>query len=122
MAIDSDIDIIILPLPRYDGDYSSTIFSLATEFSKTNRTFYLDNPMTLKDISTRFQDEKVKKRWQKRSRKGGWYENILTQAIYSLLSPIVLPINFLPRWIYPIFRKFNSYLNKKTNQCLNPKI
>ena len=45
-----DLDIIILALPRWDGAYSSTAFSLAKEFSKNNRVFYIDNPFTVKDF------------------------------------------------------------------------
>lgn len=42
-------DIIMMALPRWDGPYSSTAYSLAKELSKHTRVFYVDNPITVKD-------------------------------------------------------------------------
>lgn len=43
-------EIVILALAKWDGAYSSTTFSLAKEFSKSNKVLYIERPNTWKDI------------------------------------------------------------------------
>lgn len=88
------VDIIILPLPRWDGNYSSTIFSLAKEFSKTCRTFYLDNPFTIKDVITQYNEPQLKSR-RELAKKGEWVYEI-QEDLYAVQMPFIIPINFLP--------------------------
>ena len=42
-------DIICLALFRWDSEISSTAQSLAAEFSKSNRVFFIEHPFSFKD-------------------------------------------------------------------------
>ncbi|HHS96112.1 MAG TPA: hypothetical protein ENJ45_05935, partial [Phaeodactylibacter sp.] len=42
-------DIIIMALFRWKGPYNSTSISLAKEWSKTHRVFYINHPYTYRD-------------------------------------------------------------------------
>ncbi len=57
-----DYDIIMLALPRWDGQYSSTAYSLAQELSTYTRVFYVDNPFTFKDYVARRHDPQILRR------------------------------------------------------------
>ena len=59
---DVDYDIIMLALPRWDGNYSSTAYSLAKALSKHTRVFYIDNPFTIKYFLTERKSEQVQRR------------------------------------------------------------
>lgn len=57
-----DYDIIMLALPRWDGKYSSTAYSLAQALSTHTRVFYIDNPFTYKDYLTQRDTPQLRKR------------------------------------------------------------
>lgn len=57
-----DYDIVILALPRWDGPYSSTAYSLARELARLTRVFYVDNPFTVKDFLAARNSVQVKRR------------------------------------------------------------
>lgn len=44
------VDIVIISLARWDSPYSSISFSIAKEFAKTNRVFFIDHPFSVKDF------------------------------------------------------------------------
>lgn len=91
------LDIIMLALPRWDGPYSSTAFSLAKELSKKNRVFYIDNPFTIKDL---FADRK-KSQIEKRKNALVYGKESFTkigegdQRLVAVTPRVTLPINFL---------------------------
>ena len=104
-------DLIIFSLSRWDAPYSSPSFSLAKEFSKNNRVFYIDHPFSVKDFVTNYSKPAV------RSRKDAllWGKNIYTKSDkyperLTMVTPrITLPINFLPDGaIYDYLSKFND--------------
>lgn len=94
-----DIDIVIFGLTRFDGPYSSPAISIAKEFSKNNRVFYINHPYSLKDVITGFKRERIsskisplffgRKRYKQMSGEGKWGD------ITMVVHPVSLPINFL---------------------------
>jgi teichuronic acid biosynthesis glycosyltransferase TuaH len=106
-----DCDLIIFSLSRWDAAYSSPSFSLAREFAKNNRVFYIDHPFSLKDFVSRFDSPAIQKRKQALL----WGKNIYTKSDkypdrLTMVTPrITLPINFLPDGtLYDYLAKFND--------------
>lgn len=117
-----DYDLIFLALPRWDGPYSSTAYSLAKALSKYTRVFYVDNPFTVKDFIVHRRSAQVVLR-----------KNALLKGKDLFFSPdkncpnlvtvtprLTLPINWLPPgWIYDAFSRFNDYtLSRALNDTL----
>ena len=106
-----DSDLIIFSLSRWDAPYSSPSFSLAKEFAKTNRVFYIDHPFSLKDFVTGYRKPAI----QKRKNALLWGKNIYTKSSkfpdrLTMVTPrITLPINCLPEGhIYDILSRYND--------------
>lgn len=57
-----DHDIIMLSSSRWDDDFSSSSLSLAKEFAKHNRVFYIDHPFSIKDFLSGTNSIKIKSR------------------------------------------------------------
>jgi glycosyltransferase involved in cell wall biosynthesis len=93
-----DSDLIIFSLSRWDAPYSSPSFSLAKEFAKNNRVFYIDHPFSIKDFIRNYNTSAVQSR--KKALLHG--KNIYTKSDkfpenLTMVTPrITLPINFLP--------------------------
>ncbi len=107
-----DIDIIILALTRYDGPYSSISISMAKEFSKNHRVFYINHPYSLKDVVTSFKSHSIFKRLPALFFGVNNKENFKTgenSSVTMVTPPVTLPINFLPkgRW-YSGLQKLND--------------
>lgn len=84
----------MLALARWDGPYSSTAFSLAKELAKSNRIFYIDNPITFRYFFLNFWKPQIRRR---------------IKALFFGLNPYVRPddhnSNFIavtPRLTLPI--------------------
>lgn len=106
-----DSDLIIFSLSRWDAPYSSPSFSLAKEFAKTNRVFYIDHPHSLKDFVLNFKTPGV----QSRKHALLWGKNIYTKSNkfperLTMVTPkLTLPVNFLPEGaIYDRLSRFND--------------
>ncbi len=101
-------DIIFLALPRWDGPYASTAFSLAQQLAKHTRVFYIDNPYTWKDVFSGWSKSSIKNR--KKALLHG-KENIKTIAnqLFAVTPKAVLPINFLPAGgVYDVLTNYNN--------------
>lgn len=107
----SDYDIIILTMSRWDGQYSSAILSLAKEFAKRNRVFYIDHPFTIKDFITRHSSREIQ------SRRNALLigRNIFKtpegfpEKFTAVTPKLVLPVNFLPEGkFYDFFSGIND--------------
>lgn len=106
-----NIDIVFFALSRFDGPYSSISISLAKEFSKTNRVFYINHPYSLKDLLTHFKSSRIITRvsnlllGQIEYSDFPEYSNKLTMVT----PPLTLPINFLPKGsLYNFLQKVND--------------
>ncbi|MBL3658183.1 glycosyltransferase [Fulvivirga sediminis] len=103
-------DIVILALTRSDAPYSSTTTSLAKEFSKHQRVFLIDNPVTwafaLKNFSSPIVKRRIKAFFGINYTRSWVNENLIV-----ITMPLMLPINFLPagKW-YDRLARFNNWL------------
>lgn len=106
-----DSDLIIFSLSRWDAPYSSPSFSLAKEFSKINRVFYIDHPHSVKDFVRHYKTPTI------RNRKDAllWGKNVYTKSDkfperLTMVTPrLTLPINFLPEGsVYTLLSRFND--------------
>jgi teichuronic acid biosynthesis glycosyltransferase TuaH len=94
-------DVIMMALPRWDGLYSSTAYSLASAMSKHVRVFYIDNPFTLKDYITQYNSKQIVTR--KKALLHG--KNIFVrpekdnQNLVVVTPRLTLPVNWLPSGI-----------------------
>jgi teichuronic acid biosynthesis glycosyltransferase TuaH len=109
--IKPDYDLIILALPRWDGLYSSTAYSLAKELSRHTRVFYVDNPFTLKDYISQGKTENILKRRNALFYGRDAFANPdpVFPDLITVTPRMVLPINWLPPGkIYNFFSRQND--------------
>jgi teichuronic acid biosynthesis glycosyltransferase TuaH len=108
-----DLDIIFFALPRWDGNYSSTSYSLAKEFSKNNRVFYIDNPFTVKDFITQNRSPKIQTRKSALIFGKNIYKKVngLSDNFIAVTPPLTIPNNFLPSgYVYEALSSANDKL------------
>jgi glycosyltransferase involved in cell wall biosynthesis len=91
-------DIIIFSLSRWDAPYSSPSFSLAKEFAKNNRVFYIDHPFSIKDFLSAYKTPQVQKRKQALLNGKSIYTKAagLPENLTMVTTRITFPVNFLP--------------------------
>ena len=113
MTNSEKFDIIIFALPRFDGPYSSISISMAKEFSKKHRVFYINHPYSLKDLLTSFRSHNLKQRlltlfFGMKNCKTFTVDDSSHQV--TMVTPLVtLPINFLSKgWLYNLLQKVND--------------
>lgn len=109
----ADYDVVLLAFTRWDQHSSSATLSLAKEWSKSHRVFYIDKPYSLRDLFSFSSDKGLKKRIKAVLFGRGRYTTVETgYSKFVVLTPGVnLPINFIPPGIiYNVLRKFNEFL------------
>jgi len=98
MSALNKIPIVMISMSRWDGDFSSTSWSLAKTFAKNQPVIYVDYPYTWTEFARKRNTPPVLKR--KRALLGK--ENGLVQLkkfhpnLYGLTPPLVFPVNWLP--------------------------
>jgi teichuronic acid biosynthesis glycosyltransferase TuaH len=112
-----DIDIICLSLSRSDAYISSPGLSLAKEFAKNNRVFYIDHPYSWKDYFNAALKKQIQ--WRKAALLFGKqpYSNPASfPANLTIVTPLLtLPINFLPKgFLYKLLSKINDWIIKRS--------
>jgi teichuronic acid biosynthesis glycosyltransferase TuaH len=112
-----DIDIICLSLSRSDAVISSPGLSLAKEFAKNNRVFYIDHPYSWKDYFNAALKKQM--RWRKGALLFGrnpYSTPASFPANLTIVTPLLtLPINFLPKgFLYNTLSKINEWIVKKS--------
>lgn len=108
-----ELDVIIFALSRFDGPYSSISISMAKEFSKTNRVFYINHPYSIKDIITFFKSRGFKKKLPAIlfGKNNNIPIKIKDKTLFMVTPLLTLPINFLPKGgVYDFFHKINDKL------------
>ncbi len=93
------MDIIMFAIGRWDQRYSSTYWSLAKEFAKDHRVFYIDNPITLKYFISRYKTPEIQKRKSALIRRKNTYTDVILSdkgRLTAITPPLTLPINFIP--------------------------
>lgn len=104
---------IILALPRWDGAYASASFALSKEISKSYKTFYIDNPFTLKDFICQIATRKIRSRLKALIFGKRIYKKISDEKQdLTVVTPfLMLPINWISNTrIYNWFSRLNNLL------------
>jgi teichuronic acid biosynthesis glycosyltransferase TuaH len=110
-------DIICLTLSRWDSPISSPSLSLAIEFSRKNRVFYIDHPYSWKDYFKQRKTDAVRSRKKALLKGRNVYSNpeSLPPNVTIVTPRLTLPINFLPPGhLYNQFSAFNDNILLKT--------
>lgn len=107
----SQPDIIMFALPRWDQPISSPAFSLAKEFSKKGRVFYIEHPYSLWDVLKLRKTEEVKRRKKllffKKDRR--FQSSPFSSNLIIIYPSVSIPINFLPvGFIYKVLSSYND--------------
>lgn len=104
-------DVIMFALPRWDGQYSSTAFSLAQALSQHTRVFYIDNPFTWKDFLLNGKSKQIQRRRDALMGSGSPFSKPIAgnDNLIVVTPQLVLPINWMPTGrIYAAFSKRNE--------------
>ncbi|MEM1122081.1 MAG: glycosyltransferase, partial [Bacteroidota bacterium] len=93
-----EYDIILYTLFPTDNVYSSVSLSMAKEFAKNNRVFYVNKPYSVKDFVGNLNNRKVRERAPKLLTNQIQYETLekIPQNFVAATPPLSLPINWLP--------------------------
>ena len=115
-----DKNIFILGTTKFDGPDQSTSFNIAKELSKHNTVYYIDYPITWKDILNQNNSKLVKAR---RKFFSPFSNGIITTEIKNLkviISPPLISINFLPEGaFYRLLLGFNEMLIRwRIRKCI----
>lgn len=106
-------DIICFSLSRWDSAISSPALSLAKEFAKNNRVFYIDHPFSWKDYWKGRNTREIQSRKQALLHGKNVYSNPpqLPANITVVTTRLTLPINFLPKgFLYEFLSKRNDQI------------
>jgi len=93
--MEKQIDIICFSISRADAAISSPGYSLAKEFSKTHRVFYIEHPHSFKDLFVEWNTVGVKRRRKTWFGDASPYKSDKS-GVTIVTPPLVLPINALP--------------------------
>ena len=116
-----DYDIVIFALPRWDGPYSSTAYSLAQSLSRHTRVFYIDNPFTWKDFLINRSSQQIARRRSAFFGKGDRFIRPINgnNNLVVATPGLILPINWLPTGrIYDVLSKWNGRIVYKVVSSL----
>lgn len=91
-------DIICFSLSRWDSEISSPALSLAKEFARNSRVFYIDHPFSWKDYHQLKNTEQIKRRKEALLKGKNIYSNppSLPANLTVVTTRLTWPINFLP--------------------------
>jgi teichuronic acid biosynthesis glycosyltransferase TuaH len=106
-----DCDIVMLALPRWDGPYSSTAYSLAKALSQHVRVFYVDNPVTVKEFLAKRNTAQIK--FRKNALLYGTdifsVPDLKHPNLFTVTPRLTLPINWLSAgFLYDSLSKVND--------------
>ena len=104
-------EIIILALPRWDGNYASTSFSMACELARDHRVFYVVNPFTWKDFFKKIRTRQIQRRLLQLlfGIRPVWRDSKLPANLSIVTSRLVIPMKFLSKGrLYDLLNKFNN--------------
>ncbi len=107
--------IFYIALAKWDGQYASTAFSIAEEFSnRKKKVFYVENPLTLKDIFKNIYKYEILRRLPALFLGIKSTYDIKLNLI-AVTPSAVLPINWIPKGnLYNLLSKFNNHLFRKS--------
>ena len=111
--------IILYTLFPTDNIYSSVSLSMAKEFAKRNRVFYVNKPYSVKDFVGNLNNKKVRERAPKLLTNQIQYETLekIPQNFVAATPTLSLPINWLPVGkTYNYLHNYNRSVVLKTVQ------
>src|ERR1044072_6914463 len=106
-------DVLILGLSRWDNPLNSSTFSLAREFAKSRRVFYVDRPFSVKDYLTKKKLKPVNSRSEAILFGRNRFREVVVDGIsfINIIPPLSLPVNRLPGGLlYDLASRFTRYL------------
>ncbi len=114
-----DYDVVMLALPRWDGPYSSTAYSLAKEISRYTRVFYVDNPITVKEYLAKRRTPAIQRRKEALFYGSDFFKipDPHYDQLFAVTPRITLPINFLPKGL--LYDKLSKVNDKLLSTSLN---
>jgi teichuronic acid biosynthesis glycosyltransferase TuaH len=115
--MNTNCDIICFTLSRWDSAISSPSLSLAKEFAKNNRVWYIEHPYSWKDYLRERNTEAVQSRKKALLKGLDIYTNppSLPSNITIVTSKLTIPINFLPAgFLYDNLSSINDRVILKT--------
>jgi teichuronic acid biosynthesis glycosyltransferase TuaH len=100
----NNFDLVWLSIFRVKDQYSSTSLALAKEISKTNRLFFIDNPITIGEYLRGLIQQLLRKKVPVHNQKGEQTRNFI-----HIIPFVALSINWLPKgFIYNSFSFVNN--------------
>ena len=112
-----DTDIIYFSLFRWNNPYSSVSMSFAKEFEKNNRVFYINHPVSYKDLLSGWSSDVEVQDIQWDLLKGGDMHDEregLKNTVF-VTPPLSYPINWMSKGkLYDYFKKKNEQKIKET--------
>jgi teichuronic acid biosynthesis glycosyltransferase TuaH len=102
---------------NWDNDISTVPFSFAKELAKTNRVFYFDYPITIKDLMLNYRNEKMKSRKNALLFGKNKYKTIegYSDNLIAVTPRVTLSINWIPKGkLYRYLLAFNNRIIKST--------
>jgi glycosyltransferase involved in cell wall biosynthesis len=107
-------DIIMLSLARPDQPMASASLALAAELAKRQRVFYIEHPLSVKDVIKEFGEPHVIHRRKALMLRRGIYHKLpnYPEQLRVVTPPVTLPINKLPPG-----RAYN-YLAERNNRLI----
>ena len=111
--MNTNCDIIIFTLSRWDAPISSPSLALAKEFAKNNRVFYIDHPYSVKDYIQLRKTPEIKDRKKALLTGQDIYSHPASlPANITIVTPrMTIPVNFLPQGgLYNSLSRFNDKL------------
>lgn len=108
----NNIPVVIISMSRWDGDYSSTSWSLAKTFSKDRIVIYVDYPYTWTEyLRKRNHPAVVKRKKALFGRRNGLIHlKQYSDNLYGLTPPLMVPVNWLPKG--NIYDRFSTMTDK----------
>lgn len=108
----NNIPVVIISMSRWDGDYSSTSWSLAKTFSKDRIVIYVDYPYTWTEyLRKRTHPAVVKRKKALFGRENGLIRlKQYSDNLYGLTPPLMVPVNWLPKG--NIYDRFSTMTDK----------
>jgi teichuronic acid biosynthesis glycosyltransferase TuaH len=103
--------IVFLGNTRFDGNIKSTSLFIARNLAVHNEVYFIDYPFTLKDYISYMKTDVKKERENKFSIFSDGLINTDLPNLKIVITPPVLPINFLPEgFIFRFILKINEFI------------
>ncbi len=111
-------DIVVITMSRWDGEVSSAIRSLARELARERRVWYIDHPVSLKDLATAWGSPALRRRRRPLLTGRDRVRPVpgMPDGFRAVTPPLTWPVNALgPGALYEAGSRAND---RALNRCL----